>query len=404
MSKIEEIKDLKSLLDQGAITLEEFNDLKKRIIENESEPAIGTTTQATTNEKREEKTILEASKNEDESQIEPKKFTVILTQNIIDEFVATTDEFWSSFYHSLSLPYSHYNSYKDDSFDKWVKRALRSPDLKIHLNVLFDYILLKGEFLIVFYQGFILTNYRLIINDPNAGKPSIPLSNLISYEVNNDCKIVYEKNGQSITLRYNAFIFDTVVNSAKARFKEQQLNVVQLELLSKSIVELKFKIPQIEIKKVDWRPNVETILGRDDYSIIQSNSGANKSEVNNKTKQIEGKSWILRILCIGENFRKNMKAASWLYACCFVGLYCMLKFGDPATYSEKIRKDRADKRYYEATKGKNVNTLRESDYYEMQQALNEGNEAENSPIFFYLTGIIICGGIVFLSLRVLDRS
>ena len=401
MRKIEEIKNLKSLFDQGAITQDEFNILKKELIAKEEDHHFHAKTIVNgTNDKLDPTTGSIA----DVTLKDPKMPQLPNIEEQINDSVATTDEFWLSFYQSLSLPYSNFNSFKDDSLDKWVKRALRLPDLKIHLNVLFDYILLKDEFLIVFYQGFILTNYRLIINDPNAGKPSIPLSNLISYEVNNDCKIVYEKNGQSITLRYNAFIFDTFVNSAKARFKEQQLNEVQLELLSKSIVEFKLKNPKIEILKVDWRPNVETIMGQHDYNIFKSSSEAHKSEVNNKAKKIEGKSWILRILSMGENFRKNVKAASWLYACCLVGLYCMLKFGDPATYSAKIRKDRADKRYYEATKGKNVNTLRENDYYEMQQALNEGNEAENSPILFYLSGVIICGGIIFLSLRVLDRS
>jgi len=41
IDKIEEIKKLKSLLDQGAITLDEFNILKKNVLQEEEEKSIG---------------------------------------------------------------------------------------------------------------------------------------------------------------------------------------------------------------------------------------------------------------------------------------------------------------------------------------------------------------------------
>ena len=236
MEKIEEIRSLKSLLDQGAITQDEFNALKKNVIDRR---------------------IREDTNNEDTTQSAQKQSPDVLTQSNINKLVATTDEFWSSFHQSLALPYSNYNSFKADSLEKWVKRVSRTPDLKTHLNILFEYVLLKGEFLIAYYQGFILTNYRLIINDINAGKPSIPLSSLINYSVNNGCKIVYEKNGQPITLTYNYFMHESIVNSAKARFQEYQLNKAQLELLSKSISEVKIGNPNIEIPEVDFNTQIQ---------------------------------------------------------------------------------------------------------------------------------------------------
>jgi hypothetical protein len=255
MDKIEEIQKLKSLLNQEAITQDEYNLLKKNILEKNEGQQTSTSTPIKTIGKSENS----QSELEDTTQPELKQLLKFLTQSNVNELIANTDEFWSSFHQSLALPYSNYNSFKGDSFEKWVKRVSRSPDLKSHLNILFEYVLLKGEFLIVFYQGFILTNYRLILNDINAGKPSIPLSNLINYNVDNGCKIVYEKNGQSITLTYNYFMYETIVNSAKARFIEYQLNKVQQELLSKSISELKISNPNLEIPIVDLSPSLSGI-------------------------------------------------------------------------------------------------------------------------------------------------
>ena len=335
----------------------------------------------------------------------PKNQKNILSQEQIDNLVATNDEFWISFHQSLALPYSNYNSFKNDSIDKWVKRVLRSPDLLTHLNLLFEYVLLKGEFLIVFYQGFVLTNYRLIINDIKAGKPSIPLSFLKSYNSKNDGAVDYERNGQSITLRYSRFISETYVNTAKARFVDQQLNEVQIELLSKSTHELKLSYPNLEIPKFDYMPNVKEITikmnGENSYINIPNTKTSNSNQMEKRKGE---KSTIMKILSFSENFRKNKNSASLLYACLVIGLYCIIKFGDPATYSASIRKERANHRYEDVTKGKSVARLTENDYFEMQQALNDTNDADKSPIIFYLTGIIICSGLGFLALRKLDQS
>ncbi len=271
MDKIEEIQKLKSLLNQEAITQDEYNLLKKNILEKNEDQQTSTSTPIKTIGKSGDS----QSELEDTTHPKRKQSPDVLTQNNINDLVATTDEFWSSFHKSLVLPYSNYNSFKDDSFEKWVKRVSRSPDLKSHLNILFEYVLLKGEFLIAFYQGFILTNYRLILNDINTGKPSIPLSDLINYKVDNGCMIVYKKNGQSITLTYNYFMHETIVNSARARFQEYQLNKVQLELLSKSISELKISNPNLEIPEVDFNTQIQdtqTKISRENQSSIKAST------------------------------------------------------------------------------------------------------------------------------------
>ena len=286
MNKIDEIQKLKLLLDQEAITLDEYNLLKKNVLEknDDQQTSIGTPIK-TIGKSGNSQSELDAN-FEDVTQSEQNQSPKVLTQKNINDLVATTDEFWSSFHQSLALPYSNYNTHKNDSFDKWVKRVSRTPDLKTHLNILFEYVLLKGEFLIAFYQGFVLTNYRLIINDANAGKPSIPLSDLINYSVDNGCKIVYEKNSQSITLTYNNFIYENIINPAKARFPEYQLNKVQLELLSKSISELKISNPNLEIPNVDLSPS---LVGTQNSKFQAHNEASIQQTIKNDIDEIQRK-------------------------------------------------------------------------------------------------------------------
>jgi len=255
MNKVEEIKKLKSLLDQGAITENEFISLKKLMLEEDEKVKFDIQIPPHSIGTIKEDSFESLTSNFTDSTSTQNKFTSVLTQERIDMLVATTDEFWKSFHESLVLPYSNYNNYKGETFDTWIKRVSKTPDLTSHLDVLFEYVLLKGEFLIVFFQGFILTNYRLIINDTSAGMPSIPLSNLKKY----GCKIVYEKNGQSLILRYDSYLLETFVEAAKARFMEVRLNEVQMELISKSREEIKFNNPDLKIPKVEFNPKSSVI-------------------------------------------------------------------------------------------------------------------------------------------------
>ena len=164
------------------------------------------------------------------------------------------------------------------------------------MNILFEYVLLKGEFLIVFYEGFILTNYRLIINDESSGKPSIPLSDLKRYNAKGDGSIKYENNGEPITLNYSRFLSEAYVNPAKARFKKQELNEVQLELLSKSISELKMSNPNLEIPEVDLNPSIIGIQNTE----VQTNKETSTQKA--KKKDINA-----------IQPKKNSKAFIWLF-------------------------------------------------------------------------------------------
>ena len=112
----------------------------------------------------------------------------------------------------------------------------------------------------------------------------------------------------------------------------------------------------------------------------------------------------MKVFNVLENFEKNKNAASFFYVGCIMAIYALLNFVDPATYSAEIRKDRAEKRYNEAQSGKTTNSLTSSDYNSMQSAFDDIQNAEESPIQFYVIMLIMGGGAGFVCYRVLDRS
>jgi hypothetical protein len=173
-----------------------------------------------------------------------------ITQEHIDENIANTDEFWATFHKSLSAPYSFYNKYKDTSLDEWKNLVLNDSILISNLNFLFNYPILKGEYFLAYFSGFILTNYRLIINDKNSGIPVIPLESIISYNAEENGEIIYEIYNNRKTLEYSEFLDDAIVNSAKERCLKKPLNEIQKELLISNFFELENSHPNLNIPKI----------------------------------------------------------------------------------------------------------------------------------------------------------
>jgi hypothetical protein len=169
----------------------------------------------------------------------------------IKVYLSTSDQFWKTFHESLSAPFSNWNNYKNSSLDEWISLCKNSPEFLEHLNILFEYPILKGEFLISFYSGFILTNYRLIINDTNSGKPSIPLNKIKSYNLNHDCAILFEKNNQLFSLHYQSLLNESIVNTIISRKEVDQLNDKQLHILNSSFYDLKKEYPETEFQPVN---------------------------------------------------------------------------------------------------------------------------------------------------------
>ena len=106
-----------------------------------------------------------------------------LTQNDVNSYLATTDEFWTTFQKSLKALFSCFNDFKDHSKEKWAYECKIDDDMAGYLNIIFDNApVLKGEFPTVFTDetGLILTNYRLFFNS-HDGLVIIPLKDLLFY-------------------------------------------------------------------------------------------------------------------------------------------------------------------------------------------------------------------------------
>ncbi len=181
-----------------------------------------------------------------------------ITQEEIDKLVATNEDFWKDFHESLSAPYSYWNDYKDVSFEDWIEICWNSEEFRSYLNLLFGYPLIKGEVLIVYSSGHILTNYRLIISDSGAGNPSIPLSDLQSYSTNGDGIIKYIKNGNIVSLQYNELLKKKYVDTAKSRLDEKDYNSDYHLFLSHSNYEIKEKYSELNLPILKMYPLTET--------------------------------------------------------------------------------------------------------------------------------------------------
>ena len=89
-----------------------------------------------------------------------------LTQNDVDNYLATTDEFWEKFQKSLKAPFSLWDEWKDQSIEEWAQTVKNTPGIVTHINLFLEVTpILKGEFICCYHTGFVLTNFRLLIND-----------------------------------------------------------------------------------------------------------------------------------------------------------------------------------------------------------------------------------------------
>ena len=91
----------------------------------------------------------------------------------------------------------------------------------------------------------------------------------------------------------------------------------------------------------------------------------------------------MKTLRIIENFKTNTRASIFCYSLYLIGIIILISgLADPASYSEAIGKERAEKRYNEITAGKTTNSLTSSDYSAMQSALDASQNTAESPLPF----------------------
>ncbi len=182
-----------------------------------------------------------------------------INQDDIQNYLARSEDFWTTFHQSLHSPNSSWSQYKNVTLQEW--KNLCYPNLVPYLKLLFEYPVLKREYAIAIAQGSILTNYRLIMNDAQSGKHIIPLNKLIHYgwkeigksawEKRNVNFVEYEINDKQIKLEWTS-IDENIVNAAAARGENINLNQVQEYLLTQTFFDIKNKysltdIPQVEM-------------------------------------------------------------------------------------------------------------------------------------------------------------
>lgn len=239
-----------------------------------------------------------------------------ISNELIDNTLASTEEFWKTFHNSLQAPYHTYNEFKDNNLVEWFNMCNKDNDFVQHLELLFDYPLLKGEYLLAKYKGFILTNYRLIINDVQVGKPSIPLLNINSYNKDGNGIIIFNRGEEIVKLQYHEFLTESVINSAISRISTKTFNDFQILCLGCSHFELSelnsdLKIPKISMDKpkCNHKDVTEDKLNKNNKIGVNPVISESKSKSNNENtidkhindKKSNVKGWIgfLAIIIIG---------------------------------------------------------------------------------------------------------
>ena len=143
-----------------------------------------------------------------------------LKQEHIDEYVANTKDFWVESHKSMNAPFHPWRDSRNESLTQFMHSCSITGNKKgqvslpSHLeHLLFEFPILKGEYLLSYAQAMILTNYRLILNDKNTGIHNIPLKDIVTYgetRAGNDI-VTYNKNASKIKIEWTSIseeIFD----------------------------------------------------------------------------------------------------------------------------------------------------------------------------------------------------
>lgn len=103
------------------------------------------------------------------------------------------------------------------------------------------------------------------------------------------------------------------------------------------------------------------------------------------------------------NFARSIRSSIILYLGIIWVIYSLINILDPATYSAKLRKERADKKYNEIAYSKSPNRYTESDYFNMGQAIDDGMNADESPFGKYMMMLMFGGAVTFIGYRKLSK-
>jgi len=175
--------------------------------------------------------VIKTHKREINERIEDEK-KVEITQEIIDKYSATNEEFWVAFYNgSQDTSYSLFKDLKIDSKEDLIDLINADKSMINILNKLYKHALLKGEFFVAnAEENLILTNYRLLVL--GASGINIPLSKISKYGAEGNFFVVkYLKNGEEKTVTLSHYIDETLVNSLIEAKEFKNLNSEQIAII-----------------------------------------------------------------------------------------------------------------------------------------------------------------------------
>ena len=205
-----------------------------------------------------------------------------LSKDQINNHVATTEDFWKEFHKSLSYSFSSWHTYKDKTFEEWVNMCLNTHEMIDSLNYLFQYPVIKGEYLLTFIKGFVLTNFRLIIIDKSSKSTSIPLSKIKDYKIGYRKATIITENDNFI-VRRKLVLKEEFLNGAIKRCEDFNLSKLHEMLIVNKLSALQnqsnIDIPSLEMYNL---PVIEDKVIKED-----DNKKEEKKEIEEKEEKIE---------------------------------------------------------------------------------------------------------------------
>lgn len=179
-----------------------------------------------------------------------------LTQLHVDTYCAGSRQFWRTFHGELGASGTPWGDHAHQSLRQWNATVTNSL-LTQMLGRLFQYPVIKGEFIRAYGGAALLTNYRLqILLDGVI--VNIPLSRLTHYDTTTPPHVIYlSGSGQSVSLSITGvLVLNVFVRAALESAEFMRLDATQLLLLGCSWYDLGKAAPGV-------RP-IEVGLGLDD--------------------------------------------------------------------------------------------------------------------------------------------
>jgi len=194
-----------------------------------------------------------------------------LSQEHINEYVATTTEFWDYSKIAVKAPFSIWNSLANDAVPEIIRAFSNNKDAASHFNILFMVPLIKGEFPCVYGKssGIIITNYRYFANRKEGlivipfhtikyiGKESVQTNDGMDKAINKifgedkEPVVHYSKNGVDFSHKNPEFL--EYLQNVYDHKEFDLLNETQKVLLENTYYDFERFNNSLVFTKIDWQ-------------------------------------------------------------------------------------------------------------------------------------------------------